>query len=74
MIIYIKGIHNTVADATSRLEYDPKLSSTNKYNHAMHVMSTNKEANQKWLMYSKCWSRYHETQGDLDEGKTILLN
>ena len=36
-IIYIKGIHNTVADAISRLDYDPKLKSTNKYNHAMHV-------------------------------------
>ncbi len=23
--IYIKGIHNTVADAVSRLDYDPKL-------------------------------------------------
>jgi hypothetical protein len=22
-IVYIKGIHNTVADAVSRLEYDP---------------------------------------------------
>ena len=26
------------------------------------------------LMYSKFWSRYHETQGDSDGGKTILLN
>jgi hypothetical protein len=26
-IIYIKGIHNTVADAISRLDYDPKLNS-----------------------------------------------
>ena len=37
-------------------------------------MSPNEEANQKWLMYLKIWSRYHKTQGDLDEGKTILLN
>ncbi len=34
-IIYIKGIHNTVADAISRLEYDPKLNITNEYTHAM---------------------------------------
>jgi hypothetical protein len=33
-----------------------------------------KEANQKWLMYSKFWSRYNEMQGDSDEGKTIQLN
>jgi len=26
-IIYIKGIHNTVGDAISRLDYDPKLNS-----------------------------------------------
>ena len=39
-IIYIKGIHNTVADAISRLDYDPKLNTTNEYNHATHVKST----------------------------------
>ncbi len=41
-IIYIKGIYNTVADAFSWLDYDPKLNSTNEYNHAMHVMSCRK--------------------------------
>jgi hypothetical protein len=34
-IIYIKGIHNTVADTISQLEYDPKLNKTNEYTHAM---------------------------------------
>jgi hypothetical protein len=34
-IIYIKGIHNTVADAILRLEYDPKLNTANEYTHAM---------------------------------------
>jgi hypothetical protein len=24
-IVYIKGIHNTIADAISRLEYDPRV-------------------------------------------------
>jgi hypothetical protein len=33
-IIYIKGIHNTVADTISQLDYDPKVNSTNEYNHA----------------------------------------
>jgi hypothetical protein len=27
-IIYIKGIHNTIADAVSRLEYDPSINRT----------------------------------------------
>ncbi len=34
-IIYIEGIHDTVADAILRLEYDPKLNKTNEYTHAM---------------------------------------
>ncbi len=34
-IIYMKGIHNTVADAILQLEYNPKLYSTNDYTHAM---------------------------------------
>ena len=34
-IIYIKVIHNTVADAISQLENDPKLNKTNEYTHAM---------------------------------------
>jgi hypothetical protein len=46
-LIFIKGINNTVADAISRLDYDPKANSTNEYNHAMHGMSMNKEAHQK---------------------------
>jgi len=36
-VIYIKGIHNMVAEAILWLEYDPKLNSTNVYNHATHV-------------------------------------
>jgi len=39
-IIFIKGIHNTVTDIISRLDYDPKLNTTNEYNHATHVRST----------------------------------
>ncbi len=27
-IVYIKGIHNTIADAISRLEYDPSVNET----------------------------------------------
>jgi hypothetical protein len=38
--IYIKGIHNTVADAISQLDYDPEVIRTSELNHAMHGMST----------------------------------
>ncbi len=33
--IYIKGIHNTVADAILQLDYDPKLNTTNNCTRAM---------------------------------------
>jgi hypothetical protein len=46
-IIYIKGIHNTVADAISQLDYDPKVNSTNEYNHAMLGMSTKEATSQR---------------------------
>jgi hypothetical protein len=72
-IIYIKGIHNTVADAISRLDYDPKLNTTNEYNHATHVKSTKVVSNQKWMMFSKFWSCFSETQ-DPDETNTIEMN
>ncbi len=74
-IIYIKGIHNTVTDAISRLDYDPKLNMTNdtEYNHAMHVKSTKVVSNQKWMMFSKCWSCFSKTQHP-DETNTIEIN
>jgi hypothetical protein len=34
-VIYIKKMHNTVADAILLLDYDPKLNITNEYTHAM---------------------------------------
>ncbi len=34
-IVYIKGIHNTVADAISRLEYDPSVNQTAESYHMM---------------------------------------
>jgi hypothetical protein len=71
-IIYIYGIHNTVTDAISRLDYDPKLNTNNEYNHAMHVRSTKVVSNHKWMRFSKFWSCFNETQ-DSDELNTIEM-
>ncbi len=73
-IIYIKGIQNTVPDAISRLDYDPKVNSTNEYNHAAQGMSTKEATSQRWLMFSKLWSCYNEAQEDSDKTNTIQLN
>jgi hypothetical protein len=72
-IIYIQRIHNTVADAISRLDYNPKLNTTNEYNHATHVKSTKVVSNHKWMMFSKFWSCFIETQ-DPDEINTIEID
>ncbi len=72
-IIYIKGIHNTVADAISQLDYDPQLNMTNEYNHATHAESTKVESKQKWMIFTKFWSCFSETQ-DPDETNTIEIN
>ncbi len=73
-IIYIKGIHNTVADAISQLDYDPKVNSTNEYNHAMHGTSTKEMTSQRWLMFSKLWLCYNEAHEDPDKTNIIQVN
>ncbi len=61
VIIYIKGIHNTVADAISRLEYDPKLNKTNEYTHAMLSVEPEELSAQRWKSFAHHWRSYNET-------------
>ncbi len=42
-IVYIKGIHNTVADAVLRLEYDPSVNKTAERFHTTKVRSTSRQ-------------------------------
>ncbi len=72
-IIYIKRIHNTVTEVISRLDYDPKLNTTNEYNHATHVKSTKVQSNHHWIMFSNFWSCFNETQ-DPDDVNPIETN
>ena len=56
-IVYIKGIHNSVADALSRLNYDPKVNLTNEYQSCHEWYVQKEEACQKWMiMFSNFWS------------------
>ncbi len=59
-IIYIKGIHNTVADAILRLEYDPKLNKTNEYTHAMLGVKPEELSAQRWKSFVHHWCSYNE--------------
>ena len=58
-IIYIKGIHNTVADALSRLGYDPKLNTTNEYTHAMLGVEPEELTAQTWKSFAHHWRSYN---------------
>ncbi len=60
-MIYIEGIHNTVADAILRLEYDPKLNKTNDYTHAMLGVKPEELSVQWWKSFAHPWRSYNET-------------
>jgi hypothetical protein len=55
-IVYIKDIHNTVADAISRLEYDPSVNKTAE-NYSWTKVKGNSRSvqRQNWLTLSKLW-------------------
>jgi hypothetical protein len=52
VIIYVKGIHNTVADTILRLEYDPKLNTTNEYTHTMLGAEPEELSVQRWKSFA----------------------
>ncbi len=60
-IICIKGIHNTVADAISRLEYDSKLNKTNEYTNDMLGVEPEELSAQRWKSFAHHWCSYNET-------------
>jgi hypothetical protein len=56
-IVFIKGIHNTVADAISWLEYDPSVNQTAENYHMTKVKkrSSTRSQRQCWMTVSKHW-------------------
>ncbi len=68
-IFYIKGIHNTIADAISRLEYDPSVNQTAESYFMTKVKSSKCSQRQKWMAVSKHWC-----QLEIDTNKHADLN
>jgi hypothetical protein len=64
-IIFIKGIHNTVADAVSQLEYDPSVNTTAESFHTMKVRSRSRQR-QCWATVSKNWCELDIDSDNLD--------
>ncbi len=56
-IVYIKGIHNTIADTISRLEYDSSVNQTAENYHMMKVKKRSSKCSQRqsWMTVSKHW-------------------
>ena len=52
-IVYIKGIHNTVADTVSQLEYDPSVNQTAESFHTTKVRNKQRRQRQNWMTVSK---------------------
>ncbi len=56
-IVYIKGIHNTIADAIPRLESDPSVNRTAENYHMTKVKKRSSKCSQRqsWMTVSKYW-------------------
>ncbi len=70
-IVYIKGTHNTVADAVLQLEYDPSINQTAESYHMTKIKkrSSKRSQRQSWMTVSKHWCNL-----EIDTGKYEDLN
>ena len=59
-IVYIKGIHNLVADAISQMDYNPEVNPTSKFNYSTIGVPAKGETAIKWKIFSKLWHTYNE--------------
>jgi hypothetical protein len=63
-IVYIKGIHNSVADAISQLDYNPKVNPTSEFNYSTFSVPAKGETTTQWKTFSKLWRSYNEHNPD----------
>jgi hypothetical protein len=68
-IVYIKGIHNTIADAISWLEYDPSVNWAAESYHMTRVKkrSSKHSQRQSWMTVSKHWCNLEIDTIELEE-------
>jgi hypothetical protein len=65
-IVYIKGIHNTVADAVLWLEYDPSVNQTAESFYMMKLRNSKSSQRQNWMTVSKNWCKLDIDTDKLD--------
>jgi hypothetical protein len=61
-IIYIKRIHNTVADAILKLDCNPKLNTTNNYTNATLGVEPEELSTQQWKSFVHHWQKLQQEQ------------
>jgi hypothetical protein len=64
-IVYIKGIHSTVADTVSQLEYDPSVNRTAESFHTTKGRN-NSSQRQCWMTVLKKWCKLNIDSDNLD--------
>jgi hypothetical protein len=69
MIVNIKSIHNTIADAISWLEYNPSVNQTAESYFMTKVKSSKCSQRQNWMAVSKHWCKL-----EIDTNKHEDLN
>jgi hypothetical protein len=65
-IVYIKGIHNTIADAVLQLEYDPSVNQTAESFYTTKVKSKQSCQRQNWMTVLKTWCKLDIDADNLD--------
>ncbi len=59
-IVYIKEIHNTVADVISWLDYNLEVNPAIEFNYATFFIPAKGETIVKWKAFSKLWRCYNK--------------
>ncbi len=65
-IVYIKGLHNTVAEAVLRLEYDPSINQTAESFHMVKFRNRTSRQRQSWMTVLKNWCKSDIDSDTLD--------
>jgi hypothetical protein len=74
-IVYIKDIHNTIADAISWLEYDPSVNQTAESYHMKKVKRSSKcSQRQSWMTVSKHWCNLEIDTNKHEDLKFVFAN
>jgi hypothetical protein len=75
-IVYIKGIHNTIADTISWLEYDPSINQTAESYHMTKVKkrSSKRSQRQSWMTVLKHWCNLEKDTGKHEDLNFTFAN